>query len=285
MVDNLGFFFSALFDTFSSEPVNQSQKDSDMSRRATQSQRFPRWTKFAFTLALILSCRLPAGAAFSNGWLETFNGVNIDTGTWRQVNPELISQNNSAFFAVANSPGIVSELITTDVRLGIGGRAQVQVAISALTSTPNYAKFAYLALTTDSSGFGTPWDSYGLNTELSSAGALSGLVASTPLSVTNIAPLRIFPVSLNTTYSLLLERLSDTQVRYTVMDGQGLNILGQVTRILPSYTEPLYVALGARSVDATFDNLQLFGTVVPEPTTFSLLSFCSLALLVGRRRK
>src|SRR6188768_1939915 len=98
MVDNLGFSFSATFDNFSSEPLNQSQKNSDMHRSATQFQRFPRCAKFALTLALMLSCRFPAGAAFSNGWLETFNGVNIDTGTWRQVNPELISQNNSAFF-------------------------------------------------------------------------------------------------------------------------------------------------------------------------------------------
>jgi hypothetical protein len=255
-----------------------------MSQSATPFQRFSGWAKFALPLVLILSCRLPAGAVFSNGWLETFDGNNIDPGTWRQVNPGLISQNNAAFFAAANSPGNVTELISTDIRLGIGGRAQVQVAISALTSTPNFAKFAYLALTTDSSGFGVPWDSYGLITELE-AGTYPGLIASTPLSVTNMAPARIFPVTLNTTYSLRLERLSDTQVRYTVLDGQGLNILGQLTRILPSYAESLHIAVGARSVDATFDNLQLFGTVVPEPTTFSLLSFCSLALWMGRPRQ
>lgn len=255
-----------------------------MNRNATPFQRFPRYFQFAATLALILSGSLRAGAVFSSGWLETFDGTNIDPGTWRQVNSQLISQNGTAFFAAANSPGIVTELITTDVLLGIGGRAQVQVAINALTTTPNYSQFAYLALSTDSSGFGTPWDSYGLFTELSSAGALSGLVASTTISVTNIAPLRTFPVALNTTYSLRLERLTDTQVRYTVLDGSGISILGQVTRTLPSFTEPLYVAIGARSVDATFDNLQLLGTIVPEPGTVSLFGLGSLVLLVGRRR-
>lgn len=245
--------------------------------------RFPRWARFAATAALVFTCSFPARAAFSSGWVEPFNGSHIDTDTWRQVNPEEISQNNAAFFAAANTPGFAAELITTKIGLGIGGRAQVQVSISALTTTPNYAKFAYLGLTTDSSGFGTPWDSYGLFAELSSAGGFSGLVASTPITVTNIAPLRIFPVTLNTTYSLRLERLSDTVVRYTALDGPGLNVLGQVTRTLPSFTEPLYIALGARSVDATFDNLQLSGTIVPEPATFSFLSFGALALLAGRR--
>jgi hypothetical protein len=230
-------------------------------------------------------CSFPAGAAFSSGWLETFDGTEIDTGTWRLVNPQAISQNDAAFFAVANSAGTTTELITTDVGLGIGGLAQVQVTFSALTSTPNYSTSAYLALTTDSSGFGSPWDSYGLITELRAGPNYSGLIAGTPLSVTNIAPFRQFPVSLNTTYSLRLERLSDTAVRYTVLNGQGLTILGQVTRTLPSYAEALHVALGVRSVNATFDNLQLSGTIIPEPATLSLLSLGSLVLVMGRRRR
>ena len=167
--------------------------------------------------------------------------------------------------------------------LGIGGLAQVQVTFTALTSTPNYATLAYLALTTDSSGFGSLWDSYGLSTQLQAGPTHTGLIGGNPLSVTNIAPVRLFPVTLNTTYSLRLERLSDTSVRYTALNSVGV-VLGQITRTLPSYTDPLYVVLGAISVDATFDNLQLSGTVIPEPTTFTLLGLGSLALAVWRRR-
>jgi hypothetical protein len=97
---------------------------------------------------------------------------------------------------------------------------------------------------------------------------------------------RRFATYLNTLYSLRVERLSDTSARFSVLNSAG-SVLAQNTRTLSSFPDPLFVAMGTLAVDATFDNLQVSGNVIPEPGSASLLliggAVMWLQRLKGRR--
>ncbi len=246
-------------------------------------------TRFAvrlpFTFAVALSCIVSASTAFAD-LLYTFDGTSLDTSTWRLTEPQEISQNNALFLTDANNPGYPAQLTTKDVALGIGGSAQVQVTFTARTLL-NWAQVGWLALTTDDSKRYVGFDSYAVSAQMSiDPSNYPGYSSMYFYGGGNgSGPFHSFPVPLNTLYSLRLERLTDTSVRYTVLDSAN-SVIAQDTRTLPSYTAPLYIALGAVSVDATFDNLQLSGNIIiiPEPSVPLLLAAAAGAALWRRRQ-
>jgi len=226
-----------------------------------------------FSFAVVLFCIVSASTALAD-LLYTFDGTSIDTNTWRLTRASSISQNNALFLTGASNPGYPAQLTTKDVELGIGGSAQVQITITDHTSQ-NFVPCGWLGLTTDDTKTTVFFDSYAVSTELDiTPASIPGYSAAYFYGGgygTGVA--QSFPVALDTVYSLRLERLTDTSVRYTVLDSAN-SIIAQNTRTLPSFTSPLYVAIGSVSVDATFDNLQLSGNIifVPEPSAALLLA-------------
>ncbi len=259
-------------------PNNQSSPN-----RAGPKKQFP--PRLALSLAVVLSCVVPASTAFTADLLETFDGTSIDANTWRLTEPQSISQNNALFFTKANNPGYPAQVTTMNLALGIGSAAQVQVTFTDRSLLNNYAQLVWLALTTDSAKRYVGFDSYAVSTQLNiNPSSPSGYAAMYFYGGgAGNGPARLFPVSLNTLYSLRLERLTDTSVRYTVLDSAD-SVIAQNTRTLPSFTDPLYVALGAAAVDATFDNLQLSGNIVPEPSALALLGLAAAAALWRRKQ-
>ena len=68
-------------------------------------------------LGVALSCVVPASTAISADLLNTFDGTSIDGNTWRQTNPQWISQNDALFFTTASNPGNPAQLTTTSLAL------------------------------------------------------------------------------------------------------------------------------------------------------------------------
>ena len=241
--------------------------------------------RFAFSFGVVLFCIVCAPTAFADV-LYTFDGTSIDTNTWRLTQPQNISQNNALFLTGASNPGSPAQLTTKDVALGIGGSAQVQITFTAHTSQTNFLPKAWLGLTTDDSKRFVGFDSYAVSTELDIAPAYSPGYSAFYYYGGGFGNGvgKSFSVALDTLYSLRLERLTDTSVRYTVLDSAN-SIIAQNTRTLPSVTDPLYVAIGSVSVDATFDNLQLSGNIilVPEPSVPLLLAVGVAAALWRKR--
>jgi hypothetical protein len=249
--------------------------------RAASKKRFP--VRLPFSLAVALSFVVPASTAFTADLLYTFDGTAIDTDTWRLTEPQSISQNNALFLTKANNPGYPAQLTTMNLALGVGGSAQVQVTFTGRTPLNNWAQLGWLALTTDDSKRYAGFDSYAVETQLSINPANYPGYAALYFYGGGYGngPARLFSVPLNTLYSLRLERLTGTSVRYTVLNGAN-SVIAQDTRTLPSFTDPLYIALGAGSVDATFDNLQLSGNVIPEPSALALLALAATAAIWRR---
>jgi hypothetical protein len=240
----------------------------------------------ALSLAVVLSCFVSPSTAFTANLLDTFDGTSLDATMWRQTNPQWISQNNALFLDAASHPGNALQVTTLNLGLGIGGSAQVQVTFTGRDLLNSTAQTAWLALTTDDSKYFVGVDSYAVSDEMH-------INPLSPVGYTDMyysgggngnGNYRTFAVPLNTLFSLRLERLTATSVRYSVLNSAN-SIIAQDTRILPSYTDPLYLALGDISVDATFDNLQLSGNIIPEPSASALLGLGAAALVVFRRRK
>jgi hypothetical protein len=250
--------------------------------RAASKKRFP--VRLPFSLAVALSCVVPASTAFTADLLYTFDGTSIDTDTWRLTEPQSISQNNALFLTVADNPGYPAQLTTKNLALGIGSSAQVQLTLTDRSPLNNWSQIAWLALATDDSQRYAGFDSYAVETQLQ-------INPSGPPGYAALyfygggygnGPARLFTVSLNTLYYLRLERLTDTSVRYTVLDSAD-SVIAQDTRTLPSFTDPLYIALGAATVNATFDNLQLSGNIIiPEPSALLLLVVAAAAAIWRR---
>jgi hypothetical protein len=255
-----------------------------LSPRRSASQPFS--LRVALALAMLVSCSGWAFAGFNSNGLETFDGTNVDTSTWRLTNPQWISQNNAAFISMSTStnPATPTQLTTTSIALGLSSSAEIQATFTAHTPVSNYSQFVYLALTTADSPHGWDlFDSYAVSAELDFGPFGSGFIANYYSGGGGNGNGHVYTTTLNTLYSLRLERLSDTGVRYTLYDSAN-SILYQYLRTLPSYTGPLYVAFGADSVDATFDNLQLSGNIVPEPSASALLGVAAAAALWRRKK-
>jgi hypothetical protein len=224
----------------------------------------------------------PSYADFNNGNVETFDGTVIDTNHYRQNHAELMSQNNALFITAAANEGIPVENVTTTKALGVGGVAQVQVTVTAKSPLTNFSHQVYLALTTDTSTNSHFFDSYGVASNLS-FNAPGGFTGSNYSNGSGTGDGFVLSTSLNTLYSLKIERLSDTSVYYAVLNSSN-TILSQTTRVVPSYASPLFISIGGTAVNASFDNLTLTGNVVPEPASAALLLLAGGFSLTRRRR-
>jgi hypothetical protein len=240
--------------------------------------------RVALGLTVVFGCSGWAFAGFNSSWLETFDGTSVDSSTWRLTNPQWVSQNSAASINMSGStnPAVPTQFTSSGIALGVSSSAKIQVTFTG-HGPSNFTQIAYLSLTSADSGQG--WylfDSYAVEAQLGLGPYDDAFMAGYYHGGGGDAGGHVYSTALNTLYSIQLERLSDTSVRYTLYDSAN-TIIQQYLRTLPSYTGPLYIAFGADSIDATFDNLQLTGTIVPEPSASALLG-TSVGLLILRHR-
>jgi hypothetical protein len=241
--------------------------------------------RFIWVLVLLLGSPLVARAAFVNG-VEHFDGTVKDTATWSEykeyadtVGNNIVQSNQ---LSINTATGFHAEYRSRSVTVGVGGFVQVKTRLTAVSSEPGDSPHVFLALNApylpdrefdfsdrsasieNDDGLGYAWYFQG-DGGGSASGSGFGLQPDTSLA-------------LNQTYVLRLDYLSPTTFQYRAFDA-NMNLLGSLTRVLPTYPEQLFITLGTEYANATFDDV-----TVPEPATALLPIGLMICGLTRRRR-
>jgi hypothetical protein len=246
-----------------------------------------------FLACLCALATTPALAAFQGvpgHYLETFDGTAKDQSTWLEIgnaSPPLVAfaQNDALSIAIPPTFFGYGAYLTTQAKVRTGGSVRANVTVTGISSLSFAVEIAYLGLTADPSV--DPYASSRLIDLEASFDSGVAFLANEDSATAGGSGTQIIGAvpQLGVTYSFELDRLTSTSFSYSVYNAAGA-LLGATTRSLSNVPSDLYVALGARNVKVTLDNVLLTGNVVvPEPAGLSFLASFTLLGRARRRRR